>query len=790
MDYFKDKYLFITTLLAFMISCNGQTILGVQHFARQLIEQESWSQIAKHVEDHSRLVANVQLEELHRELKTSLFASNSNYNYSLQCIEDVVFYVDSLLLNRSKWALEMLESSAQFPAGVFGAGNYHAEGLFDECLAVRGGSNRFQGQYCTVFFKPERVSGMIGNHTTTENNQTDSSTALIILNHLFGTSVEDAVRVEPKISSVDPSTYMLPSLGLCIPSSCSASDLAHSIAQLIGRYVIANQSIVTIADEKYCFTAEEDSSTSFSGPDIAVMATLGVIGLLIFLATAHESWRMYRGISFSGSDNAAVSVLHCFSALNNGRKVLSLKSAGSDNLSSLHGIRFFSTCWVVLGHTWLKGIMSNVINPNMVVEEAMRWEMETIINATVSVDSFFLMSGLLVSHLLLRELDRNEGKFNVLLFYVHRYLRLTPVYAIILGFIATLMVYIGTGPNWYNVIVASEGCRVSWWRQFLYINNLFPTDMNVQCMGETWYIAVDMQLFIIAPLLIYPLWRWKNTGLILLAIVTLATLAANFAVFAIYSFPPTLMPSRMQEMMRLVPTYMDNYYFKPWTRAPPYLIGIWTGWFLHRVKQSKLHVSPWIVALLWTLSGAVAASIIYGLTPYVNETLVPTIDDVVKLTYGPLHRAAWALALAWTIVACIHGYGGFINRFLSWRGFLPLSRLTYCVYLIHFDYLNVFYSSNRKMIYYSFIDQLTTFFGITVTVFALALIVSVCVEAPFINFERWLFKSHVDNAGTRAMKGKESRTDPELNANNGHVNSTFHSEENPVDAEVPSVMKL
>ncbi len=53
----------------------------------------------------------------------------------------------------------------------------------------------------------------------------------------------------------------------------------------------------------------------------------------------------------------------------------------------------------------------------------MSWEMETIINATVSVDTFFLMSGLLVSYLLLRELDRSGGKFNVALFYLHRYLR-------------------------------------------------------------------------------------------------------------------------------------------------------------------------------------------------------------------------------------------------------------------------------------------------------------------------------------------------------------------------------
>jgi hypothetical protein len=45
-----------------------------------------------------------------------------------------------------------------------------------------------------------------------------------------------------------------------------------------------------------------------------------------------------------------------------------------------------------------------------------------------------------------------------------------------------------------------------------------------------------------------------------------------------------------QEMMKFTIDYMDNYYFKPWTRAPPYMIGIWAGWFLHRVKQSKLHI--------------------------------------------------------------------------------------------------------------------------------------------------------------------------------------------------------
>jgi hypothetical protein len=96
--------------------------------------------------------------------------------------------------------------------------------------------------------------------------------------------------------------------------------------------------------------------------------TLSLIGLLVVLATLREAWRMHRGVDFVPTDNKAANVLQCFSALSNGRKILSLKSSGSDNLSCLHGLRFFSTCWVVLGHMWLKSVMGNVINPNKVAQ--------------------------------------------------------------------------------------------------------------------------------------------------------------------------------------------------------------------------------------------------------------------------------------------------------------------------------------------------------------------------------------------------------------------------------------
>lgn len=46
-----------------------------------------------------------------------------------------------------------------------------------------------------------------------------------------------------------------------------------------------------------------------------------------------------------------------------------------------------------------------------------------VINATVSVDSFFVMSGMLATYNLLKLLDKTKGKLNLPMLYIHRYIR-------------------------------------------------------------------------------------------------------------------------------------------------------------------------------------------------------------------------------------------------------------------------------------------------------------------------------------------------------------------------------
>ena len=48
---------------------------------------------------------------------------------------------------------------------------------------------------------------------------------------------------------------------------------------------------------------------------------------------------------------------------------------------------------------------------------------QAVLNGFPSVDTFFVLSGVLVAYLLLKELDKTKGRVNWIMFYVHRYLR-------------------------------------------------------------------------------------------------------------------------------------------------------------------------------------------------------------------------------------------------------------------------------------------------------------------------------------------------------------------------------
>ncbi|RUS88829.1 hypothetical protein EGW08_003374, partial [Elysia chlorotica] len=291
--------------------------------------------------------------------------------------------------------------------------------------------------------------------------------------------------------------------------------------------------------------------------------------------------------------------LLCFSVYTNGAKLLSTKT-GPGSIDCIHGIRFLSMSWVILGHSFVMGLQVTDNIQNFIKVGYTRWTFQAILNATVSVDTFFTLSGLLMVYLVMKELRKKPptGSF-FLNFYFHRFWRLTPPYMLVLMVYVSLFHYTGDGPIWPQKSIEPDECEGNWWANLLYINNLH----NFGGQSEP-----------------------TQTRTCSLLLVTRGEHGDNF----------------------------DIYYVKPYCRIGPYLVGMITGYILYRT-ECKVYMNKLTNCVGWAVAAAVALAVVYGLFESTNGHPIST--DVGAL-YNALARTAWGASVSWVIFACATGYGG------------------------------------------------------------------------------------------------------------------------------------
>lgn len=168
--------------------------------------------------------------------------------------------------------------------------------------------------------------------------------------------------------------------------------------------------------------------------------------------------------------------------------------------------------WIILGHTL---IISFKYSDNMelrkVVEE--QFLFQTITNGAFSVDTFFFISGFLVSFLYFRtnakgklaklskgvsELTAGSFHFGGLVLY--RFARLTAPYMYALGIVELTMKYFSSNSVFEMPTNDHINCPKYFWRNGLYINTLFP--VKDMCMLWSWYLANDTQFYIIGAIIL------------------------------------------------------------------------------------------------------------------------------------------------------------------------------------------------------------------------------------------------------------------------------------------------
>jgi peptidoglycan/LPS O-acetylase OafA/YrhL len=144
------------------------------------------------------------------------------------------------------------------------------------------------------------------------------------------------------------------------------------------------------------------------------------------------------------------------------------KIKSKSSINCMHGIRSLSVLWVVLGHRRFFHLFYPMTNPNE--EHLWLQNVRTVIFQTdhLAVDTFFVMGGLLLTVSFLNDLDKK--RVSLWRMYLKRYLRYTPVLAVLILFQISLMKYTVYGPN-FNFEGNARNCMNNWWAAFLHIQN-------------------------------------------------------------------------------------------------------------------------------------------------------------------------------------------------------------------------------------------------------------------------------------------------------------------------------
>ncbi|XP_042912018.1 nose resistant to fluoxetine protein 6 [Parasteatoda tepidariorum] len=430
-------------------------------------------------------------------------------------------------------------------------------------------------------------------------------------------------------------------------------------------------------------------------------------------------------------------VLNCFCIFTNGSKLFNTDST-EGQLLCLHGIRFLSLTWVIVCHVYMSPI-AQIRSTEGLLPLIDNFPFQAILNGWYSVDSFFVLSGFLMSYLYFQECAKKQGKTPWLYFYVHRYLRLTPVYMIVLAFYATVMPIIGSGPFWqdYNV---DPHCQKGWWWNLIYINNF--RKQSEQCMGWSWYLANDMQFFAISPLFLITLWRWPKVGYSMLLLFLWGSWLSGFLITYHYDLIAGTMSyivdiEQVTKFSDKWMEYFDKIYIKPYTRIAPYLIGIGLGYILFKRKVTDIKVNRVTLWIGWLLAIPVGLYCVYGLYHQ-------TPNLVAASFFNALTRTGYGLSLSWLIFVCISGQAGVVDKILSYKLFIPLSRLTYCAYLIHVIVISLYIFSRKTTIVFTHQTIILMFLGLLIVTYALSVLVSLTFESPLIRLEK-LIRSKFQN---------------------------------------------
>lgn len=305
----------------------------------------------------------------------------------------------------------------------------------------------------------------------------------------------------------------------------------------------------------------------------------------------------------------------------------------------------------------------------------------------LGVDVFFVISGYLITLLILKE--REENRFSFSRFWTRRIKRLAPALMVMIS-ISMLMGWFFRLPEEYSN-QALVGLLAIFGVSNLYFGfqqqDYFDSDIILHPYLHTWSLGVEEQFYLVFPFLIAIVWRWKFTGVLTLLLgITILSFLSTHAI-----------------------NNSSLNYYAPWARAWQLAAGSLLAW-MHATGRMKAIPRPGF----WRNLGLTL--IIFSCMGILSEW----------------HNSSWMTltAVLGTLAIIAAGHGRSTRTvLLSSQPMVFIGLTSYSLYLWH----------QPLIVYYKNLIDVNITPAAGLTIFLLAVIISTMslfyVERPFRNYE-------------------------------------------------------
>ncbi|OXU24332.1 hypothetical protein TSAR_009169 [Trichomalopsis sarcophagae] len=493
-----------------------------------------------------------------------------------------------------------------------------------------------------------------------------------------------------------------PSLSICLPSTCNGPEIVNLFNRMIGMVNRFKDLGITVASATCTSVKKEIWDREF----IVYFSIVAIyIGLLLLCTVCHAILRLRD--AGEHRTTTLLSTLAKFSLIKGASSILSTR-AREGNLPAIHGIRCLAMGWIVLGHEYVFHVLGVNVNLLSIVNWMQSWR-SLYIFEWVSHDACVFKT--------------NEQRTSL----QHTQVLFAQIFEI------------NTRRSGFDDIYGCVCAENHFWTSLRFSVQLICRKLSEKvvdeliCLGHLWYLAVDMQLFLVSPIILYPLYKKPKLGLAILFALFSVTLVTPGVIVGINKYPPFSFIHN--KSFELIMDVFKEIYEMPYNRASPWLIGTFLGFELTNSNRRLGKLSVW--------NGWLTAIVAFAFCTFGSRTFVePSYEYNViwESFFLAVSRPIWAVGLSWIIYASLNNYAGPISTVLSWKLFQPLSRISYCVYLVHYVVQLTEQSAQRTPNYFSDYFIFHDFLGDLAISIVIGFFLSLLFESPFLVLEKMLFR--------------------------------------------------